>query len=69
MKIQRGLCEVGTAFLNMRRISFSKGVGSCDVDQQIQINQNFLSLRTCQPSRSQYDFYWISRNNQQDATL
>jgi hypothetical protein len=57
MKMQRGLCEAGTAFLNMRRISVFKGVGSCDVDQQIQINQSFLSLRTSQPSWSQYDFY------------
>jgi len=57
MKMQRGLCDVGTAFLNMRRISVSKGAGSCDVDQQIQINQSFLLLRTSKPSRSQYDFY------------
>jgi hypothetical protein len=55
--MQRGLCEVGTAFLNMRRISVSKGVGSCDVNPQIQINQSFLPLRTSKPSRSQYGFY------------
>jgi len=53
MKMRRGLCEVGTAFLNMRSILVSKGVGSCGVDQQIEINQNFLALRTSKWSRSQ----------------
>jgi hypothetical protein len=57
MKMQLGLCEVGAEFLNVRRTSVSKGVGSCDVDQQIQINQSFLPLKTTKPSRPQYDFY------------
>jgi len=56
--MRRGLCEVGTAFLNMRRISISKGVGSCNVDQQIEISQSFLALRPSKPSRSQYEFYY-----------
>jgi hypothetical protein len=54
--MQRGLCEVGTALLNMRRISVSKGVGSFVFDQQIQINQNFPPLRT---NKTEYVTIWF----------
>jgi hypothetical protein len=41
MEVQRALCELGTAFLNIIKISFSKGLSSWNIDQQIPKNQNF----------------------------